>query len=119
MKLVISGQTPSLKNRKQLFVRNGKPHMIANHQHRQWETDALWQLKGKPPVENYPVALTCVFYMKDNRARDLDNCLTSVQDVLVKAGIIKGDHWQLLAPVTADCAGIDAKDPRVEIWLDE
>lgn len=93
--------------------------MVANKQHRAWEEDALWQLKKYKPLVNYPASMTCIFTMKDNRHRDLDNCLTSVQDVLMKAGILKADDWQSLRPITIDCAGVDKTDPKVEIWFDD
>lgn len=91
--------------------------MVSNKLHREWEEQALWQLKGKKPVVKYPVAISCMFYMKDNRHRDLDNCLSSVLDVLVKAGILEGDDWKRVSPITIDCGGVDKK-PRCEVFFD-
>lgn len=91
---------------------------IPNQAYAEWETAALWQLKGKGKVENYPVAVTVIFHVKDNRGRDLDNMLASVMDCLQKAEIIENDSWQFCAPITIDCAGVD-KNPRCEVYLDE
>lgn len=121
MKLVIKGQTPSQKNDKRIWTnpKTGRVLISSGNTTRAWKQDALWQLKGKPKVINYPVALTCVFYMKDNRPRDLDNCLAAVCDILQQAEIISNDSWQKLCPITLDCGGVDKEDPRVEVYLDD
>lgn len=98
-------------------MRGNRPLLLPNKQYAEWKEDAAWQLKREKPVAEYPVAMTCVFYMKDKRGRDLDNCLSAVCDALVKAEIIKDDSWQNLCPITIDCQGVD-KEPRVEIYLD-
>jgi Holliday junction resolvase RusA-like endonuclease len=91
--------------------------MVSNQQHRDWEVAALWQLKAQPAWPDYPATISCVFYNCDNRKRDNSNMLDSVQDVLVKAGVLVGDHWQVL-DVGGLHSEIDRKKPRVEIWID-
>lgn len=36
------------------------------------------------------------FNISDNVRRDIDNCVTSCLDMLQKADVISGDHWQVL-----------------------
>lgn len=119
MKLTIYGSVPSLKNSKQLFYnkQTGRSFITSSKLSKVWVEQALWQLKGKKPVTSYPVALRLVFYVKDNRGRDLDNMASSALDVLQEAGIIVGDDWQHVRPLTMDCGGVDA-NPRVEISWD-
>jgi len=121
VKIILQGKIPSQKNNKQILVNRAtnKPFIASNSGVLAWKRDALWQLKAYKPIEKYPVALTVVFYVPDNRRRDLDNMLTSIQDVLVKAGILKDDNWQNLSPITLDCGGIDKENPRAEIWIDD
>lgn len=121
MKLKLSGQVPSLKNSKQIFVnrKTGKRFITSSQSSKQWAEDAMWQLKGKKPVESYPVAVTMVFYFKGKHRKDLDNACSSVLDVLKTAGIIVDDDWTHVCPITIDCGGIDKAEPRVEIYLDE
>lgn len=64
------------------------------------------------------VTIAYQFFVKDNRRRDLDNMIASVNDVLVKAGLLIDDDWQHLAIGGAD-AEIDKKSPRVELWIEE
>lgn len=122
MKIVIKGNIPAQKNNKQIYVNRatGKPFVASNSNVTEWKKDALWQLKQYDlVVTEYPVSMTIVFYVKDNRRKDMDNMLTSIQDVLVKAGIIEDDSWQFVRPITIDCAGIDKDNPRAEIWIDD
>lgn len=118
-KLVILGSVPSLKNSKQLFVnkRTGKRFITSSTRSKEWVESALWQLKGQKPVTEYPVALTVLFTVADNRGRDMDNMLASVMDVLQTAGVIESDNWQHCRPITIDVAGVD-KDAKVEVWFD-
>lgn len=91
--------------------------MVSSQAFRQWEKDALLQLmayKGQPDDK---VTIAYQFYCKDNRPRDLDNMIASINDVLVKAGLLKSDSWQDLAIGGAD-AEIDRTNPRVEIFID-
>lgn len=118
-KITVAGSVPPKKNSRNLFVRNGKIINVPSPRYKEWETDALWQLKVQKPVEAYPVALTVVFYQKDHRKRDLDNQLSSVLDTLVKAEILRSDTWQDICPITIDCQGVDKDNPRVEIYIDE
>lgn len=118
MQIKILGQTPSKKNQRNLFVRNGRIVNIPSKKHAEWEKDALLQLRAYKGQADGKVTVAYQFYVKDNRARDIDNMVASVNDVLVKAGLIKDDSWQWVAIGAAD-AEIDKKNPRVEIWIDE
>ena len=119
--IIILGQTPSAKNRHIMtFNRlSGKPLLLPNKKYAEWTKDALWQLKSTPKVKKYPVAMTCIFWVSDNRKRDLDNLCGAICDVLQKAGIIENDDWQHLRPITLDIGGINPENCRCEIWLDE
>src|SRR5260221_8424989 len=113
MQFVISGQTPAKKNSKQLFIHGGKPAMVSSKRYLDWEKSALWELKIIKPVVLYPTQLSLYFFFRDLRRRDLDNCVSSVCDVLVKAGIIPDDDVLHLRAIDAYYAGVDRVNPRV------
>lgn len=55
-----------------------------------WEEDALWQIKSHriPKLAGqYSVKIVLYYF----RNRDLDNCITSLLDVLQKSGVIDND----------------------------
>lgn len=122
MKITILGQTPAQKNSKQMAMNRstGKMFPVSSKIVKEWQTSAAKQLADIEPLDEsaYPVAATVLFYVKDNVQRDMDNMLSSVQDALVKAGIIKKDCWQLLRPITIDVPAIDKDNPRAVVWLD-
>lgn len=120
--IVIPNQTPSKKNNKRIVYnkKTKRPFIISSEKAKDWEAEAKWILlkyaKGGP-LENR-VELTATFYVKDLRRRDLDNMLTSCQDVLVESGILKDDSWISLKIANID-AELDRENPRAEIFLQE
>lgn len=117
MNIVILGQVPPKKNSKQLFMRGGRPMMVSSKAYLEWEKDALSQLKAFKGQADEKVTIAYQFYVKDLRARDLDNMIASVNDALIKAGLLKDDSWQWAAIGAAD-AELDRDNPRVELWID-
>lgn len=114
--ITILGVVPSLKNNKQLFInrRTGKHFITSSQKTKDWNTDALLQLRGIAPITQYPVVMYATFYVKDNRRRDIDNMLSSCLDIIVKAGILEDDSWQFIPRIVAT-AELDKTNPRVEI----
>lgn len=114
---VIFGQTPAQKNNKQLYknAKTGKMFITSSNTVKEWQINAELQLLNKPKVSGR-VMVGYVFYVKDNRRRDLDNMIATVNDALVKAGIIEDDCWQILTIAGAN-ASIDKEHPRVVVSL--
>lgn len=117
--LVINGQCPAKKNSRIGIVRNGRVMNFPSKIYSEWEKSALWQLKGQPPVEEYPISMTVIFYVRDNRSRDMDNMLPSIMDCLQKAEILADDDWKHVDTITLQFGGIDKENCRTEVWLDE
>lgn len=117
--ITILGQVPSQKNGKNVGVnpRTGRVFVTSNAIVKAWQEEAAWQLKSATAFPG-KVAISYVFYVKDNRRRDLDNMVTSVNDSLVKAGIIADDSWQVLE-IEGACGVYDKENPRVMIFINE
>ena len=137
MEIVILGQTPSKKNSKQIYRnrKTGTPFIASSDIAKSWEENALMQLKQCKLRIRSRVQIDYMFYVEDDTQRDLDNMITSVNDILQAAnraytlqrgqmkpakgtGILKGDHWQLLRIGSADAA-IDRSNPRAVMILTE
>lgn len=112
----IEGSTPSKKNSRQCFVKNGRMINIPSKRYKEWHDQAMWQLKGVKRL-NPPYELLCVFYFKDRRPRDLDNALASVCDLLKDAEIIQDDDAKLLTKITAVYGGVSKNSPRVKVEI--
>lgn len=121
MHITLTGQCISQKNDKRMAFnkRTGKPFPVSSAAVKQWQSDVAKQLMAYRGQADGRVMLTCEFYHKDKRKRDLDNELSSVQDALVKAGLLPGDDCFVIIEAHAIFGGIDVANPRVEITLEE
>lgn len=112
----LSGNVPSKKNSRQVFVKNGRVINIPSKRYKQWHDECMDILDGfgtlYPPYE-----IVLVFWMKDNRRTDLDNKVGSVLDLLQDAGIIEDDCWQKLKSISARAGGISKDFPRVKVEI--
>lgn len=120
LKLTLSGQVPAQKNSKSIAYNRGtgKPFIMSNQNVKSWQNSAdveLLRYRIKEPLQGKQ-ELSVMFYVKDNRRRDLDNMLTTIQDALVRGGILEDDSWKYLRIASVD-ADLDAVNPRAEITL--
>lgn len=120
MNLTLNGQVIAKKNARQLFVRNGRMMNIPSKLYREWEEDCLNQIahtyRGQAEGQ---VIIIVEFYHKDLRKRDIDNELSSVLDLLVKAELIPDDSCEVVVEAHAIFGGVDKLNPRCEISLEE
>lgn len=118
MKISISGQTPSKKNNRKPYVRGNRIMNFPNPTYVAWEKQALQEIKLLNHVKPFEGAVSVAysFYVKDNRRRDLDNMIASINDCLVKAGVLMDDSWQTLS-IGGASAEIDSRKPRAEIII--
>ena len=120
MHITLLGQTPSQKNNKNVGRNKHTGHTFVTSSAivKTWQKSAKTQLLQYKGCADKRVCITYMFYVKDNRARDIDNMIASVNDALKKAGLLKDDSWQHLYIGSAD-AEIDKQNPRAELWLIE
>jgi len=116
MQITIHGQCPSKKNSRRPYVRAGRIMNFPSKKHEEWVKGALWELKQYKPMPKGRVKVDYMFYVQDLRKRDIDNMMASINDALVKAGIIEEDDWRFLKVSGAD-AMLDRDNPRAEIEL--
>ena len=98
--ICLSGETPSKKNSR-INTRSGRS--FPNARYTRWHNDAVEQIYRKqladkiaPIAEGERVKLTVTFYHGDYKRRDSDNQLSSILDLLVDAGILADDNWQII-----------------------
>lgn len=124
MRLTISGDCPSKKNNKRIVTnrKTGKPFIISSERHNDWETGAIEELSlqfNGYKVTDYPITISATFYNSSKRRKDLDNQISSVLDVLVKAGVIEDDNVNFIDRLSLKYGGVDKHNPRVEISLED
>lgn len=114
---VIEGETPAQKNSQTFNARTRT--MVKSPQFRRWRDSAFLQLRAQGIQERpYPYAeIEILFVHSDLRRRDGDNQLSSVQDLLVAAGVIADDCWTRIGtPRVSHAVG---KESRCEIRVFE
>lgn len=119
MQLTLLGQVPAQKNDKIIAInkRTGKRFPMTSAAVKGWKEDVAMQIFQKN-LGGYsePVVISYEFYVRDNRKRDIDNMICTVNDALAKSHIIIDDSWQHLQ-IGFATAQIDKENPRVELWI--
>ena len=122
MLLVIEGKTPSKKNSRNIFVRNGRIVNVPSKLYKEWHEHAVLQLRTQfknLQITDYPVAVDIVIYYGTKHRHDLDNALGSIMDTLVDAEVIKDDDIEHISQITIQHSGLDKLKPRCEIFLED
>lgn len=124
MKLTITGNVPSQKNRKVISVNRatGRPFLRSHESVKVWQESALIQLQQQFKgfvVTDYPINLNIIIWWDNNRRHDLDNGLSTIMDALAAAGVIEDDSTKYVECITVQYGGVDKENPRAEIYLDE
>jgi len=100
------------KNRK-----TGKNFVAPSEQYEQYEKDALWFIpKPVKPIDE-PVEVKCLFYMPTHRSCDLTNLLQSIDDIMVKAGLLKDDNFKVICSHDGSRVRYDKENPRTEVYI--
>lgn len=111
--------TPRTKKNSQRMARSrdGRMFPVQSKEYVKFERECLKLLKEDREPISEPVNVKCVYYVKDNRTRDLVNLQNATLDILVKAGILEDDKWQIVQSMDGSRVYIDKEEPRTEITI--
>ena len=89
------------------FVKNSKRYLDWEEEVKGTITEqaAYWQKKFERYGLVYPISncsMKVYHYWTDKKERDLSNKIDSIQDMLVKRGVLSNDCWQVLHPICSD-----------------
>ena len=105
------------KNSQRIAVRGGRPIILPSEKYKEYESIALWYIPKRGEAIDFPVNVKCVFYMPNNRLCDLTNHLESIDDVMVKAGLLKDDNYKIIASHDGSRVFVDKDNPRTEVEI--
>lgn len=109
---------PITKKNSQRIVKMGNRHCILpSEKYKEYESLALWYIPKRGVPIDFPVNVKCTFYMPNNRLCDLTNHLESIDDVMVKAGLLKDDNYKILASHDGSRVLVDKEQPRTEVVI--
>ena len=101
IKIIIPMHTIPKKNSQQILInkKTGRPFISQSKRYLEFERNCeMFLYQHKYQLEQ-PINLKCTFYVPDRRKRDLANLLESIQDILVKYGVIADDNYEIVASV--------------------
>lgn len=120
IKYIVKLSPVSKKNSQQILTnrKTGRPFIMPSSKYRQYEREAAWFLKPRPPRPiECEVNVKCVFYMPTRRRVDLNNLLEAATDLLVSAGVLKDDHCGIVVSHDGSRVLYDKDNPRTEITI--
>lgn len=114
--LVIPGIPPSVNTWRNLH------HFAEAKQKREWEDIVGWEVarqRVRPPKPLKRAHVTYEYYFSSKRRHDPDNYVGKwTTDGLVKAGVLEDDSFDNIALLICQ-GGVDRKNPRTEIFVEE
>ena len=101
IKIIIPMHTIPKKNSQQILInkRTGRPFISQSKRYLEFEKNCEMFLYQHQYQLEQPINLKCTFYVPDRRKRDLASLLESIQDILVKYGVIADDNYEIVASV--------------------
>ena len=112
---------PITKKNHQQILKNsftGKLFVAPSKAYQEYEAAAMWLLpRLKEAPIKYPVNVKCLFYMPTKQPCDLTNLLESIDDVMVKAGLLADDNYRIIESHDGSRVLYDKKNPRTEVEI--
>lgn len=108
------------KNSQQILInkKTGRPFVSQSSAYKAFEKAALMLIPNEARIGiDYPVNVKVIFYMQARRRVDLTNCLESIDDVLVKAGVLSDDSREIIASHDGSRVYHDKSHPRIEVEI--
>ena len=109
----------SKKNSQQILInpKTGKPFIMPSSKFKEYEKMACYYIPKVAMPIDYPVNIQCIFYMPTRRKCDLTNMLESVDDVMVKAGLLLDDNFTIIQSHDGSRIFYDKENPRTEVYI--
>lgn len=115
----ITGRIPSKKNSKNIIRNKNRMMLISSKKYLAWESEQITKLKLQKPASplHRVSSIRIEFTWPDARKKDLTNAAEGVMDVLVRAGIIEDDCWQVVQELILVSMGKRKYDHGADIFI--
>ena len=121
LNFVVNVNPRSKKNSQEIVFnrKTGKRMVIQNKRYTEFEKECKQYMPKLDKPIDYPVNLSCKFYVCDARKRDIANYLEAIQDVLVKYKVLEDDNYNIVSSLNNCSMEIDRDNNRIEISIDK
>lgn len=120
MKIIIPLPPITKKNSQEIHVnrRTGKRFVAPSQKFKEYQNNAGIFIKRAGAYSGeYPVNITCLFYMPKKYRVDLVNLLESIDDILTHYGVIVDDSARYIGGHDFSRVLYDKDNPRTEIYI--
>lgn len=105
------------KNSQQIVTVHGRPIIIPSAQYKKYEKACEpYMPKLDKPID-FPVTVSCAYYMPTKRRVDLLNLLEATADILVRYKVLADDNSQIMFSVDGSRVVYDKENPRTEVVI--
>ncbi len=92
--------------------------VIPSKLYKEFEKDCLKQIHNKYKIKiDYPVNIKAIFYTATKRRIDLTNLLEALDDMLVKAEVIKDDCRDIIVSHDGSRVYWNKENPHIEVEI--
>lgn len=107
------------KNSSRIVKMGSRLALLPSKQYKDFEEECIYKLdyKLKQLCIDEPINIRAVFYMSTKRRVDITNLLSALDDMLVKAGVIKDDNRNIIASHDGSLVLYDKARPRIVIEI--
>lgn len=119
LNIIIDANPRSKKNSQEIVFnrKTGRRMVIQNKRYSDFEKDCKKFMPILPKPIDYPINLSCHFFVCDARKRDIANYLEAIQDILVKYNVLLDDNYNIVASLNDCSMSIDRDYPHIEITI--
>lgn len=118
LNIVISETPVTKKNHQRIVNIHGHYMVLPSKQYVEYEKACKKYMPEMEQPIDYPVNLTCKFYMQTRRRCDIVNLLQATQDILVKYGVLADDNFNIVYSLDGTRVDFDKVNPRTEITIE-
>ena len=110
--------SPHTKKNSQVIAKhNGRTFVVQNKLYKKYEKECLNVIEPPEKPIDEPVNVQMRFFMPTRRRVDLVNLQQACLDILVRAGVLEDDNFNIVYSMDGSRVFYDKTDPRTEIEI--
>ena len=113
----IASSPHTKKNSQVIAKHNGRTFVVQNKLYKKYEKECLNVIEPPEKPIDEPVNVQMRFFMPTRRRVDLVNLQQACLDILVRAGVLEDDNFNIVYSMDGSRVFYDKTDPRTEIEI--
>lgn len=110
--------SPHTKKNSQVIAKhNGRTFVVQNKLYKKYEKECLNVIEPPEKPIDEPVNVRMRFFMPTRRRVDLVNLQQACLDILVRAGVLEDDNFNIVYSMDGSRVFYDKENPRTEIEI--